>query len=98
MAATGLLHETPSHASDLVAFGVGMIRAAACVRDPSTGQPLRIRVGINSGPVCSGIVGSCRARYCLFGEAHTAAVLRCSCGFLGFPRELGKTFEYLKLC
>ena len=48
MAATGLLSECPSHAANLVAFGAGMIRAAARVRDPITGQPLRIRIGINS--------------------------------------------------
>ncbi len=32
MAATGLLQESPTHAVDMVRFGVGMIRSAAQVR------------------------------------------------------------------
>ncbi|KAG2500679.1 hypothetical protein HYH03_001445 [Edaphochlamys debaryana] len=73
MAATGLLHQTPDHAANLVSFGLGMIRAAANVLNPVTGEPLRIRVGINSGPVMSGIVGACRARYALFGDTVNTA-------------------------
>ncbi len=68
MGATGLMAEDPRHASAMVAFGRDMFRAAASVRNPITGGGVQIRVGIHSGRVMSGIVGSIRARYCLFGE------------------------------
>jgi hypothetical protein len=44
MGATGLLAEDPRHASALVAFASDMFQAAASVRDPSTGQGVRVSV------------------------------------------------------
>jgi class 3 adenylate cyclase len=66
MAATGLLVETDQHAEQLVGFAEAMVEAAAKVRTP-LGSPVSIRVGIHSGRVMSGIVGTLRSRYCLFG-------------------------------
>jgi hypothetical protein len=81
MATTGLLVETDDHAKQLVGFAKAMIAAAALVRTP-LGGPVRIRVGIHSGRVMSGIVGTLRSRYCLFGgvgsRACTCCSLRCS--------------------
>ena len=78
MAVTGLLVETPAHAEQLCEFGKSMLAAAAGVRNP-LGGTVRIRVGIHSGPVMSGIVGSIRARYGLFGGAWAAAPVVAAC-------------------
>ena len=77
MAATGLNMRCEEHAAALVEFGKAMLTAAAEVVSPISGQPLSLRVGIHSGRVMSGIVGSCRARYCLFGDTGEAS--RCVC-------------------
>jgi class 3 adenylate cyclase len=66
MATSGLLVETDKHAAQLVAFGRAIVSAATAVLTP-LGDPVRIRVGIHSGRVMSGIVGTLRSRYCLFG-------------------------------
>jgi class 3 adenylate cyclase len=66
MAATGLLTETSAHAEHLVAFGKAMVHEAGRVLTP-LGDTIRIRVGVHSGRVMSGIVGTLRSRYCLFG-------------------------------
>ena len=62
MAAAGLLSQRRQHAAAALAFGLRAHGAArAC--------GLRVRVGVHSGPVTSGLVGRVRARFCLFGGA-----------------------------
>lgn len=54
-----------------------MLASTSQVCDPATGEPLRIRIGVNSGRVMSGIVGTVRKKYCVFGDGKWSVEITC---------------------
>jgi class 3 adenylate cyclase len=72
MVAAGLPLPRDDHTEAVAAFAVDMIDVIG--RHQSwTGEPIRLRVGINSGPVVAGVIGRQKFIYDLWGDAVNVA-------------------------
>ena len=60
---SGAPEKVANHAEKTCNMAIDMVDAITDLKDPSTGQHLRIRVGVHSGAVVAGIVGLKMPRY-----------------------------------
>jgi adenylate cyclase len=72
MVVGGLPLPQPDHADRIAQMGLGMLRAIDAYNSDAD-EPLGIRIGINTGPVVAGVIGSTKFAYDLWGDAVNTA-------------------------
>jgi class 3 adenylate cyclase len=95
MAVCGLPDPCPDHAERMMAMAVRMLQLAKeCGAEQ--GIPLRLRIGLNSGPVVAGIIGRRKFIYDLWGDAVNLASRMESTGIPDAIQVTRPVFEKLK--
>lgn len=63
-----------NHATEIACMALDMISVVERFKVPHKyTEKLKIRIGIHSGPVVAGVVGTKMPRYCLFGDTVNTA-------------------------
>ncbi|CAH1174093.1 unnamed protein product [Phaedon cochleariae] len=70
--AGGLHKETNTHAQQIAWMALKMLETCS-FHQTHQGQPIRMRIGLHTGSVLSGVVGVKMPRYCMFGHNVTVA-------------------------
>ena len=93
MVAAGIPDRRSDHADAIVAFAFEL-QETLILFNRETGRNLRLRIGINSGPVTAGVIGRHRFLYDLWGDSvNTAARMESH----GIPDEIHITEETRRL-
>ena len=95
MAAAGVPDPCPDHARRAALLALDM-RAAVATRRSAGQDGLELRIGINSGPVTAGVIGTKRFLYDLWGDAVNTASRMESNGTPGEIQITRATYELLK--
>jgi class 3 adenylate cyclase len=95
MVVGGLPEPRPDHAEAVAEMALAILEEVAGRSDPD-GRPLAVRIGIDTGPVVAGVIGTSRFSYDLWGDTVNTASRMESHGVPGCIQVTGRT--YRRLC
>ena len=95
MAVGGLPEPRPDHAQAVAEMAMAVREETARHRDPS-GQPLALRIGIDTGPVVAGVIGTTKFSYDLWGDTVNTASRMESQGVVGCIQVTERTYRRLR--
>ena len=94
MAVAGAPLARPDHAVVAVEFARSLIRAVRAIRE-RTGLEIQVRIGVASGPVVAGVIGTRRLQFDLWGDTVNLASRMESSGVAGRIQIADSTRELL---
>ncbi|HEU4899438.1 MAG TPA: adenylate/guanylate cyclase domain-containing protein [Actinomycetota bacterium] len=95
MVAGGLPEPRPDHAQAVAEMALALREESARHRDPA-GRPLALRIGIDTGPVVAGVIGTDKFSYDLWGDAVNTASRMESTGVPGCIQVTARTYQRLR--
>jgi len=93
MAVAGVPVPVPDHLERVADAAIAMREVIANL--PQDGVPLRVRIGIDTGPVVAGVIGEAKFIYDLWGDAVTTASRMESHGVTGAIQVTARVYERL---
>jgi adenylate cyclase len=95
MVVGGLPDPRPDHAQAVAEMALAIRDEVASRVDP-TGQPLAVRIGMDTGPVVAGVIGTSKFSYDLWGDTVNTASRMESHGVPGCIQVTARTYERLR--